>query len=64
MMNSPRTGLGVCTMNKKIYVMGGHDGSKYLSSVQCYDPKHDIWKEVASMNNARSYMATVSLWLR
>lgn len=24
-------------------LIGGHDGSSYLNSVECYDPKSDQW---------------------
>ena len=64
MLNSPRSGLGVCVMNEKIYVMGGHSGSKYLNSVRTYDPKKDTWTDAPSMTIARCYMAAVSLWSR
>ena len=37
-MLRPRGGVGVDTLAGKIYAAGGHDGNRYLSSVETYDP--------------------------
>ena len=37
-MLSKRFGLGVATLNGKIYACGGYDGSSFLRSVECFDP--------------------------
>ena len=37
-MSCPRGGVGATTLAGQIYVVGGHDGSNYLSSVEAFDP--------------------------
>ena len=31
-------GMGVAVLGGKIYAIGGHNGSSYLTLVECYDP--------------------------
>jgi len=33
-----RGGVGVAALGGRLYAVGGHDGSNYLSSVEEYDP--------------------------
>jgi len=40
-MSCPRGGVGVAALGGKIYAVGGHDGSNYLSSVEAYDVLND-----------------------
>jgi len=40
-MSCPRGGVGVAALGGKLYAVGGHDGSNYLSSVEEYDPCTD-----------------------
>ena len=40
-MSCPRGGVGVAALGGKLYAVGGHDGSSYLSSVEEYDPCMD-----------------------
>ncbi len=40
----------------KLYAVGGHDGSSYLSSVERYDSKTNKWEAVASMGTQRGYL--------
>ena len=42
-MSCPRGGVGVAALGGKIYAVGGHDGSNYLNSVECYDPMSDVY---------------------
>lgn len=37
-MLSRRCRLGVATLNGKIYVCGGYDGSTFLQTVEMFDP--------------------------
>ena len=37
-----------CTSNRKIYTIGGDDGSVYFASVEEYDPAADTWMGRAS----------------
>lgn len=41
-MSCPRGGVGIAALAGKIYAVGGHDGSNYLSSVEQYDPETDM----------------------
>lgn len=40
-MLTRRCRLGVSTLNGKLYVCGGYDGSTFLQSVEVYDPIKD-----------------------
>ena len=40
-MLSRRCRLGVASLNGKLYVCGGYDGSTFLKSVEVYDPATD-----------------------
>ncbi|XP_075261820.1 uncharacterized protein LOC142353456 isoform X2 [Convolutriloba macropyga] len=56
-MNVARSGIGVAVLNGLIYAVGGHDGTSYLNSVECYDPSSKKWSIVANMNCPRRYVA-------
>ena len=38
----PRGGVGVAALGGRLYAVGGHDGTNYLSSVEEYDPSLDM----------------------
>ncbi|KAE8745484.1 hypothetical protein FOCC_FOCC007864 [Frankliniella occidentalis] len=59
-MLSRRCRLGVATLNGKIYVCGGYDGSVFLQTVEMFDPATNEWKFVAPMNVMRSRVALVA----
>ena len=40
-MSCPRGGVGIAALGGKLYAVGGHDGTNYLSSVEEYDPLSD-----------------------
>ncbi|XP_033756851.1 kelch-like protein 10 [Pecten maximus] len=44
-----------------IYVIGGYDGSRYLSSVLCFRPDTHTWENRARMHFQRCYVAGVEL---
>ena len=47
---------GVVANSGLIYVVGGDDGSSNLGSVECFDPKANIWTLLpSSMMTGRSY---------
>ena len=47
---------GVVSNGGFLYVVGGDDGSSNLASVECYDPKTNLWTLLsASMMTGRSY---------
>ena len=39
---------GVCVLGEKLFAVGGYDGSGYLSLVEAYDSRENVWKEVNS----------------
>ena len=49
-----RQQLGVGVLDKKVYAVGGSDGSLRLSSVECFDPSTNFWSFVAPMGTCRS----------
>jgi N-acetylneuraminic acid mutarotase len=57
-MNSLRTSLGphAAVVEKKIYIIGGFDGSIPLTSVEEYDVSLDSWSIVSHMDSARSQL--------
>lgn len=40
-------------MGGRIYAMGGHDGVRYLNSVEAYDPATNQWTSVATISQCR-----------
>lgn len=52
---------GVAVINQYIYVIGGYDGSKQLSSVERYDTDKNVWEFVSSMKIARSALSVTVL---
>ena len=48
-----RDAIGVCVLGQKLFAVGGYDGAGYLSLVEAYDSKENVWKEVASLNTGR-----------
>ena len=53
-MNHSRRNFSSLSMPDGIYVFGGFDGTKYLTSVEKYDFQTKKWKVLAEMNFARS----------
>lgn len=48
-MCSPRSGLGLASINHKLYALGGFNGSTNLETVERYDEVEDSWKVVSNM---------------
>jgi N-acetylneuraminic acid mutarotase len=49
------------TMDGRLYVLGGHDMQfQYLSSVEVYDPRENVWASVAPMPTARADPSVVA----
>ncbi len=57
-MPTARQGLSTCTVNGKIYAIGGYVQGGILHTVEEYDPKADRWTRKADMPTARYYLAT------
>ena len=58
-MNVSRFGHGVVVLNDELYAIGGEDKGSKLNSVEKYNVKQNAWKEVASMEVARSNFGCV-----
>ncbi|XP_049823492.1 kelch-like ECH-associated protein 1 isoform X3 [Aethina tumida] len=52
-MSVPRNRVGVSVMDGLLYAVGGSEGNKYHSSVECYDPEVDRWQTVKPMHYKR-----------
>lgn len=50
----PRSVAGVATLSDLLYVIGGFDGTNYLSDVDVYDPLTNCWASVSPLNETRS----------
>lgn len=55
------SGAGVASLGQFIYVVGGYDGTRQLSSVERYDTEHDTWDNVCSVSIARSALSVTVL---
>lgn len=53
-MNYARHSASVIVLNGYIYVAGGIDAGKMLTSVELYDPNIDEWTKMTPMNKARA----------
>ena len=58
-MPTGRAGVGLCTINNKLYVIGGQEASTQLgvATVEEYDPSTDSWATRADMPTPRMFMA-------
>lgn len=52
-MSVPRNRVGVAVMDDLLYAVGGSEGNRYHSSVECYDPESDRWTNIKSMHTQR-----------
>ena len=52
-MNSRRLQCGVVLIDHRLYIVGGREGLKTLSSVEYYDFEKQVWSSVNSMNTHR-----------
>ena len=53
-MRTKRIAPAAACLNGRVYVAGGYDGKKYLTTMEYYDADADNWVEVASMKIARN----------
>ncbi len=49
-LNTGRWRHKMAVVGGKVYVLGGFDGTQRLNSVEAYDPFHNCWTEVSSLN--------------
>eukprot|EP00957_Ditylum_brightwellii_P171702 13071522-Ditylum_brightwellii.AAC.1 len=60
-MTTKRCGCAAVSMGRKIYVMGGYDGSDSFSSVEVFSPSLRQWISLPPMQTKRSGCAAVSI---
>lgn len=60
-LNTPRAYHGTVTIDDKIYVIGGFNGSHYLNSVICFDVSSKTWEERSPMYMPRCYVSTADI---
>ena len=62
-LHTPRTNCDGVVFGGKVYILGGLGGTplKALSSVECYDPERDTWRDVPAMTMANNYPNAVTL---
>ncbi len=67
-MKQVRTAVAAGALGGKIYAVGGEcetrfarEGTQYLTSVEYYDPIHNVWENVADMKHPRSFTAVCTL---
>merc|ERR1712025_264615 len=58
-LNTPRACTSVMVLSNKIFVLGGHDGTEKLQSVECFQPglTRAVWYQVPNMLNKRANFA-------
>ena len=52
--NIPRNGVGLALLNGLLYAIGGHDGQRFQSMVEVYDPRLKRWKNSPSLKHKRA----------
>uniref|UniRef100_A0A0K0DGB3 Kelch-like protein n=1 Tax=Angiostrongylus cantonensis TaxID=6313 RepID=A0A0K0DGB3_ANGCA len=53
-MTYSRGGVGVASMGGLVYAIGGHDGQRYLNTVEAYDPVTNSWRPVTDIKDCRA----------
>ena len=54
-----RDAIGVCVLGEKLFAVGGYDCAGYLSLVEAYDSRENVWREVAILNTGRGCACVV-----
>lgn len=52
-----RSGAGVAVLNQYIFVVGGFDGARQLSSVERFDTDRQAWETITPMKISRSALS-------
>lgn len=59
-LNAPRSCCGVAAHdNSVLYVAGGYHTDHCLRSVEMYDPRANMWRNVAPLEVERSYLSMI-----
>lgn len=56
-----RCAYALATWNEKLFLFGGWDGTKYVSTVFIYDPQTGVWTQGRPMDTARGLAAAAAL---
>ncbi|GFV20449.1 kelch-like protein 10 [Trichonephila clavipes] len=59
-MNVQRSDASATTLNGRIYIVGGFNGSECLASAEFYNPHTDQWTVTPSMKQRRSGVSVIS----
>ena len=65
-MDQVRTAVGLGSLDGRLYAVGGeceatgHEGTLYLKSVECFDPRTNCWSRIPDMQFPRSFAAVSS----
>lgn len=61
-MPTPRYGLAAVVVGRKIYVIGGSNGTNAVAALEAYDPDNDTWeRQLPSMHTARVFLAAAAV---
>lgn len=60
-MKTPRRNAVSVSVNDKIYVIGGYNGSSAVNLVEVYDPRENVWCCLAPMHTKRSSASAVHM---
>ncbi|KAL3085011.1 hypothetical protein niasHS_010080 [Heterodera schachtii] len=60
-MLSQRTRIGVAVFDRKIYAVGGYNGTERLKKTEVFDTRTNQWETLSPMLNRRSAMCAVTL---
>ena len=60
-MNERRHNAAATVINGKIFCCGGHNGTKHLNSIECYDIVSDLWTPFCSMPGPRKGLGAVAI---
>lgn len=52
---------GTVVLNKRLYCIGGFDGTQYFNTCSMFDPETFLWKEIAPMHSKRCYVSVAVL---
>lgn len=57
----PRCAYALVSHEEKVYLFGGWDGERYVSTAYVYDPQSDGWSVLPGMDSARGFAGAASL---
>mmetsp|Transcript_25430 Transcript_25430/g.38081 ORF Transcript_25430/g.38081 Transcript_25430/m.38081 type:complete len:174 (-) Transcript_25430:46-567(-) len=60
-MHTKRYNCAAAVLDGQLYVVGGYEGNRRLSSAEVYNPATKCWSLITNMNHKRSNCAAVSL---